>query len=500
MYVPLEDLCFVNPKSKSLEKYQMEYIVRYSLQPGIRVEFSSICELSLTMHDYDYAADLHQAARECFLLWRDSGKPRHGYIFDLMTRSRARFKYELKGIKRKEDNLRRDALANKLLHFTPDKFWEEIRLMNCAKATLPCSVDGVSGANNIVEMWRKHFQDLFNCLSNNGNDVNVSVEFSHDMIVSSYDVARAIMKLDTNKSCGLDSIYAEHLKHASDRLSTLLAMCFTAMFIHGHLPDSMMSVVLIPIIKDKTGKINSRDNYRPIALASVVSKVLEIIMLDRLTDAMITEANQFGFKKKLGTDSCIYVLKEIVDKYKCLNGSVFMCFLDASKAFDRVNHTILFRKLSERGAPSYIVRILAYWYGTQTMCVSWGGITSSMITVSNGVRQGCILSSYLFNVYMDGLSVALNKAHVGCLLGESIVNHLMYADDLVLICPSSAGMRLLLRLCDKYGIDHDIKYNSKKSATMILRNNALKNVTFSPFEINGETISEVAECKYYLPG
>ena len=269
-------------------------------------------------------------------------------------------------------------------------------------------------------------------------------------------------------------------------------MCFTAMFIHGHLPDSMMSVVLIPIIKDKTGKINSRDNYRPIALASVVSKVLEIIMLDRLTDAMITEANQFGFKKKLGTDSCIYVLKEIVDKYKC----VFMCFLDASKAFDRVNHTILFRKLSERGAPSYIVRILAYWYGTQTMCVSWGGITSSMFTVSNGVRQGGILSPYLFNVYMDGLSVALNKAHVGCLLGESIVNHLMYADDLVLICPSSAGMRLLLRLCDKYGIEHDIKYNSKKSAIMILRNNALKNVTFSPFEINGETISEVAECKY----
>ena len=70
-----------------------------------------------------------------------------------------------------------------------------------------------------------------------------------------------------DKSCGLDGIYAEHLKYASDKLIPLLSLCFTGMFVHGILPNSLMSVVLVPIIKNKCGSINSKDNYRPIAFA-----------------------------------------------------------------------------------------------------------------------------------------------------------------------------------------------------------------------------------------
>ena len=119
----------------------------------------------------------------------------------------------------------------------------------------------------------------------------------------------------------------------------------------------MMSVVLIPIIKDKKAKISSIDNYRPVAIASVVSKVVERILLDRLSEYLDTIGNQFGFKPKLGTDMCIYSLKEIFGSYSQLNGRVFSCFLDASKAFD-VKHSMLFTKLLRRGAPGYIVRLL----------------------------------------------------------------------------------------------------------------------------------------------
>ena len=83
----------------------------------------------------------------------------------------------------------------------------------------------------------------------------------------------------------------------------------------------MANIARLLIIKDKTGRIDRIDNYRPIALASVVSKVVERILLDRISHFLETWPNQFGFKPNLGTDTCIYVLKEMVDKYKSLNGA-----------------------------------------------------------------------------------------------------------------------------------------------------------------------------------
>ena len=93
-------------------------------------------------------------------------------------------------------------------------------------------------------------------------------------------------------------------------------MCITSFFIHGFLPDSMLSVLIIPVIKDKAGNINSKDNYRPIALASIISKIVEMIMFDRMETHLLTQPNQFGFKKKNGIDQCIFALKELISKYK----------------------------------------------------------------------------------------------------------------------------------------------------------------------------------------
>ena len=129
---------------------------------------------------------------------------------------------------------------------------------------------------------------------------------------------------------------------------------------------------------------------------------------------MDTNPNQFGFKKKHGTDQCIYVLKEIIDLYRTLNGSAFVCFLDASKAFDKINHRTLFKNLSERGVPVYILRILIYWY--HNTCIRYGDLLSTKFKVTNGVRQGGILSPYLFNVYVDELSEQLKMCNVCVML------------------------------------------------------------------------------------
>ena len=130
---------------------------------------------------------------------------------------------------------------------------------------------------------------------------------------------------------------------------------------------------------------------------------MERILLDRVAEYINSFDNQFGFKAQHGTDLCIFALKEIVNKYIGCNSSVLMCFIDASRAFDRVNHRKLFIKMKQRGVSGYIVRVLAYWYAHQTMLVQWGGSISAPFGVSNGDRQGGILSLVLFNIWMTCL-------------------------------------------------------------------------------------------------
>ena len=120
-----------------------------------------------------------------------------------------------------------------------------------------------------------HFEQLFNCVSGRDiNDLSYECEFKSNMIISPGKIEDAINNLSGGKSCGIDGIYAEHLKYSSLNYRSLLARCMTSFIVHGHLHDTLMSVVHVPIIKDKSGKINIKDNYRPIAIASAMSKLL----------------------------------------------------------------------------------------------------------------------------------------------------------------------------------------------------------------------------------
>ena len=166
------------------------------------------------------------------------------------------------------------------------------------------------------------------------------------------------------------------------------------------------------------------------------------------------------------------------------------------KAFDRANHYKHFHKLINRGVPGYLVRILAFWYSNQTMCVRWGSMISKGFKVTNGVRQGGILSPYLFNIYMDDLSQILSKEYAGCKIASTIINHLFYADDIVLMCPSFRGLQDLLNICASYADKHDIKFNTTKSVVLIRRNNLLKNAFVPKFRLCNSDLTEVKETKY----
>ena len=105
------------------------------------------------------------------------------------------------------------------------------------------------------------------------------------------------------------------------------------------------------------------------------------------------------------------------------------------------------------------------------MSVRWGYSISNVFNVTNGFRQGGILSPKLFIIYIDGLSNILNNSLIGGSLGGKRINHMLYADDLCIVSLSSAGLQKLLSICDDYNncASHSITFNVKKSVCMFLK-------------------------------
>ena len=118
-----------------------------------------------------------------------------------------------------------------------------------------------------------------------------------------------------------------------------------------------MHAVIIPLLKCKLKDAADINNYRPIAIATALSKVLEQVLLSRLA-----RYSQFGFKQAHGTEMAIFALKQTVDFYRNQDTPVYMCFLDAKKAFDKVNHWTLAKKLLDRNVPLHIVIFLIFLY------------------------------------------------------------------------------------------------------------------------------------------
>ena len=126
------------------------------------------------------------------------------------------------------------------------------------------------------------------------------------------------------------------------------------------------------------------------------------------------------------------------------------------------------QEVIDKGVPVILVRILCIWYRCQQLFIQWGKTKSSFFTISNGVRQGGILSPKLFSVYMDDLSNMLIRSGVDCCIDNVCVNHVFYADDLCLMAPCAIALQELLNICHSYSIIVDLNFNAKKSFVLHL--------------------------------
>ena len=342
-------------------------------------------------------------ACDSFKLWNSCRKSGTGNAVTLMRKSRALFKYSLRSCRRREEQKKANAIAEKFIATGSSKtFWKDIQKASDSKPCLPISVDGSIGEANIAEMWRKHYNNLFNSVKARQFDSSVfhDMKYETSYAVTKPEIVEFIKKLPNAKAADIDNLAAEHFKNSSPRLHFILSMLFSSLLVHGFLPSKMIKTTLVPIMKNKCGKLSCKSNFRPIGLSSICSKLMEYIIVAKIESYLVTTDNQFGFKQGHATDMCIFTLKETVQHYKSHGSSTFVTFLDASKAFDRVNQGILFQCLLNCNIPIYMLRILYYWYSNQLFCVKWGSTMSKSFSTSNGVRQGgyCLLCYLIFTL------------------------------------------------------------------------------------------------------
>ena len=181
------------------------------------------------------------------------------------------------------------------------------------------------------------------------------------------------------------------------------------------------------------------------------------------------DTHQFGFKKSHSTGLCTYVLKSTVDYYIKNGSHVFCCFVDFTKAFDYVDYWLLFSKLLDSSDDNKLwlcTRMLAYWYSSQLVYVRWGSVNSDYFCVMTGVRQGGILSPYLFRFYVRDIVTVITQMHVGCTVYGHMINLLCFADDMVLLAPSWEGLQLLINKLYDLAVALNMSFNTGKTVCM----------------------------------
>ena len=172
-------------------------------------------------------------------------------------------------------------------------------------------------------------------------------------------------------------------------------------------------------------------NYHTIALISHASKVMLKILQARLQQYVNCELPdiQAGFRKGRRTRDQIANIRWIMEKAREFQKNIYFCFIDYAKAFDCVDHKKLWKILRETGIPDHLTCLLRNLYAGQEGTVRTGHGTTDWFQIGKGVRQGCILSPCLFNLYVEYImrNAGLEEAQAGIKIAGRNINTLRYA-------------------------------------------------------------------------
>ena len=452
----------------------------------------------------DELSELKMKSVDAHKLWVAAGKPHGDSLYHLQRVAKLTYKKALRDKRLNDGKLVGVKLEKNLMDKDNISFWKTWNSKFNTNKKLSKCINGETDSEAIANVFAEHFSKCATSkMNDNGesfqqfltlhdNYMETNVDYVPEVNINMVDSCLRNMKL--HKAAGVDELEVEHLLYAHPLVLTMLVTLFNSMLLLGYVPNDFGKGIIVPVIQDGLGKEDDVNNYRAVTISSSVSKLFEMCLLRLLSDFLTTSDLQFGFKKGLGCRDAIFSLQFVVEYFVKHGSTVNVCLLDMSKAFDKLNHYVLFVKLMKRGVPGLILKLLISWYGKCTATVQWGDTLSTWFNLTCGVRQGGVLSPNLFTVYVDNLLAELRKSNFGCWIGDQYIGCIMYADDLVLLSASVNNLQIMLDMCGREALVLGMEFNAKKSN--IIRFGPRYKASICDVTLNNCSIQVVKSAKY----
>ena len=370
-------------------------------------------------------------------------------------------------------------------------YWKEIGKVGIAKdrsAAIPMEVQQEDGSistdiDAVMDNWSSAFSTLLNpseaapatdtapWTTDNDEDEQIQDDDTFNAAITQAEVIAALRRAKNGKACGVDNLPVEVLRNPN--AVRFLCILFNVAFTQGHSPSVWNKCILNPIPKSSTADPRDPMSYRGIALASCVYKLYCGVLNQRLSawaeDNSVLSDAQNGFRKGRSTVDHLCSLSSIIETRKLQNKATYVAFIDFKKAYDSVNRQLLWKKVWDLGVRGKIFAALRSLYTQSLYSVRVNGHMSEWIEATRGLKQGCLLSPLLFNLYINDLVATVEATGHGVDVGEEKVAILMYADDVALLAEDEADLQEMLNCLHSWCSRWKLNVNGAKSAVVHFR-------------------------------
>ena len=404
-------------------------------------------------------------------------------------------KYYMRLIRKKKGQYQAammDTLTNNAKQ--PKTFWKILKNLNNAKT----AHDSVKfSESNILN----YFKNLLQTDRTQTPLIKNSDQIGHmDGNVSIEEVNEAISLTKKGKATGLDGLNRELISIFHQKSPETLAKLYTQILNIGTFPREWSTSLMILI--HKKGDKTELSNYRGILLLPTLSKNFCSILNKRIL-SWATNNNKFseaqlGFMKGNRTSDALTILHNLIDKY-ChkQNSKFYACFVDFQKAFDKVPRDLLLNKLYSLGLNGNIFNVIKSMYNEDKARVKMGEFMSKAIDINQGVRQGCVLSPTLFNLFLSDFETTLKDNEEGQPVFIDNVLRLpciLWANDIVIFSESRLGLQSQIDKLYDYSQDNLLPVNINKTKCICFNKHG--RVCRSNLLFNGIILDDVNQYMY----